>query len=427
MVAVATEDCAVVDSPYWLHAGCRIVRVVSVGGGRGVVASEAIEPGALVLEEPAYLIAESYEAMLDRLQEISDDPVIRDMHPVGTGVERLPDVIAHNWHKPDPEIVEGEVGASVRRERGDFGPLGGTTAAGGSRTVKKLPGGSILGLWPKGSLINHKFGRPNLARSFVVKEEPGPEGSWHEVLYVQYRCIRTVCAGEELLDNYMDLLSPFSRRLEVERNQHGMMCRPDELDHPRTPEWLQRASAGLEASSPADAVSLLAPVCREFMPGGEEARDPALWPPIFELGRALQALRLWPQALGVYAHALKLVMAREPFSVCTCRTLAVLCGCYCARLKAWDGSRRALHRYPLPARCQQAATGCSRNARSVGQNRRGRSAVCVHRRCYRAAWGILVLVPRSPWPTAAREDARRASGAASYEGPFRCRPQPAVR
>lgn len=290
-----------------------------------MVAREAIEPGELVLEEPAYLMAECYGEMLAELQDICDDPVIQDMHPVGTGVERLPDVITHNWHAADPEIVDGEVGAGVRRDRWDLGT---------SRPVRRLPGGSILGLWPKGSLINHNFSRPNLARSFLVKEECALAGGWQEVLYVQYRCIRAVHAGEEMLDNYMALTSTFCGRVEVEHAQHNMICRRDEFDHPRTPEWLQRAEAGRAAARPLDVLRLLVPMCQEFGGEREEVRDPALWPLIFGLGRALQALRLWPQALDVYAHALRLVRLREPFSVCTCRTLAVLCGCSCARLKA---------------------------------------------------------------------------------------------
>ena len=64
--------------------------------------------------------------------------------------------MTHNWHKVDPFVFNSQlVPYSVRKRQ----------AKGQSEKDIKV---DIVGLWPKASLINHNFARPNLTRTYTL-------------------------------------------------------------------------------------------------------------------------------------------------------------------------------------------------------------------------------------------------------------------
>ncbi|CAD7924197.1 unnamed protein product [Amoebophrya sp. A120] len=121
----------------------------------------------------------------------------------------------------------------------------------------------VLGLWPTASLINHNFTAPNVARSFckiisstgktesrTSEDPPHDQPELLEKVIVEYRLIRKVGRGEEILDNYLDLSSHFKKRQEIEVTQHRLRksgCKPDALDHPKAEEF---QAAYTELSAP---------------------------------------------------------------------------------------------------------------------------------------------------------------------------------
>jgi len=253
--------------------------------------SAALAPGTLLLAETALLRAETYEKMVAKMEIMqrrwsssAEGELLRLMHPVGVGGIR--EKIEHNWHTADGELdpFTGELdpllirsghglvreiravenahgGAALHSEGGDDDDVlsappdlrearhrlsvGEVEKLWKSREEAKAKAteeeSQLLGIWPVASLINHSFARPNVARSFskvVVENENGKENE-HEVehstvkLIVQYRLIRKLRPGEEVLDNYLDLASTFQKRYQVEHEQHKMaasLCTPDAFD-----------------------------------------------------------------------------------------------------------------------------------------------------------------------------------------------------
>lgn len=213
----------------------------------------------------------------------SEGELLRLMHPVGvTGIREK---IEHNWHTADGELDPFTGFLDPLRIRSGHGlareiaaveedaakPLGPAEEDGDGELMTSAPPEDlreysrhrlsageveklwkqhqgakadvdvdvdVLGLWPVASLINHSFARPNVARSFskvvVVETESESEPRPGVVkLIVQYRLIRELRPGEEVLDNYLDLACAFPKRYQVEHEQHKIAasrCTPDAFD-----------------------------------------------------------------------------------------------------------------------------------------------------------------------------------------------------
>jgi len=248
-------------------------------GGRAIVATERIPVGSLILEENPILNATDYDALLQKCRAVSEPSVVavlETMFPQGKGTARYESVIAHNWHSVDPPPVNG-------------------------KWANMEP---MVGLWPVASLINHSFNRPNVCRTFRMKDD---------VAWVQYRTTREVEDGEEILDNYLDLRAPFSQRTEVEEKQHGLRSEKDCFDSARADEILA-AHAHLRSEYLQDPENGAFLNVMELTQEASTMEDPALSEVFLDFADMADQEGLNEYALNAEAAALELACKREPFS-----------------------------------------------------------------------------------------------------------------
>lgn len=300
-------------------------------GGRGVFLcaegdATCIPQGTLLVEEAPLVLARDYPTLERYLLALCSGAQSCPPADLGVAVtsgesqEAIRHAVATMYAGP------GSEGASLRqRVRG--------VLARNMHTADPLPWNGCppddsgpIGLWPTGSMINHSFTRPNVARSFVQKSRA-----------VQYRAIREIHPGEELLDNYLDSCSSYVDRARIMRNQHGLTEARDGFDC--APALLAEATAAITkarariaARAHDEALYALLPL-RERLLHARPAcscdrsgtacscarkavplEDPALAVFFDTLGEVALAADLPDLAQSNWERALELVTKREPSS-----------------------------------------------------------------------------------------------------------------
>lgn len=257
--------------------------VKGMHGGRGIFADTKLPLGALILEERPLLYASSYEALLQKCRSETDADVVEvleTMYPQGRGLSRMESVIAHNWHNVDPPPLNGKWASNKH----------------------------FVGLWPTASLINHNFNCPNVTRTFKEAED-GPE--W----VVQYRTIREIAEGEEILDNYLDPRSSYAQRVSVERDQHGISSRRDEFDAPSIMiEQIMKSFDEIKADYAADSEGAAFMNLLSMTEEISRYKDPCLAEIFMFLSDISLKEDCLTYSLKADAMALELLTAREPMS-----------------------------------------------------------------------------------------------------------------
>jgi len=279
----------------YLHADLE-VRPLS-GRGRGVIATRTIRAGELLLLDTPLATAESYEVLLEVLGTRSrDDEAFRRKvlsmcgdasdeaarAKVGQPPSKLllRNIVRHNYHGVDPTPINGEL----------------------------LLGEPTVGLWPLGSLVNHSL-RPNVTRTFAGHCSC-------------YRSIKPIAAGEEVLDNYLDLRLPRSMRQDMMRRNHGMDDEgPDACDAAAASvEEVQAACKGAmahqgEATQEVAQASfvVLAGVTNKIMEIG--VQDPVFADVFRDFALLAGQLGDVDMSLQGLAQAIEFATAREPYSV----------------------------------------------------------------------------------------------------------------
>jgi len=285
-------------------------------GGRGMFVrsgAPTLAPGTLLVEGSPVILAADYPSLKRYLLALcgsdmqhlpQDEHVVVPRaesketicHAVGimyagpgmqvaTLRQRVRGVLAHNMHSADPLPWNGK--------------------------SPELSG--PIGLWPCGSLINHSFLGPNVARSFEQNSKK-----------VQYRAIRPLHAGDELLDNYLDSCCSHAERVRTMRDQHGLVEPRDALDCPQT--VLAEAAAAVDrahkllslqqherADAAEAALYAMLPTREKLLQDGPP-QDPALVPFFATLGEIACAAGLPDLAASNWERSLELITRREPFS-----------------------------------------------------------------------------------------------------------------
>lgn len=298
------------DAPRYLHDALE-VRAFP-GRGRGVVALRDVEAGALLCLDSPLLTAGSYDELVSRLTErtLEDKTFRRQVlsmcgdpsdEAARANVDSPPsppllrNIVRHNYHGVEAPPVDGE-----------------------------LPSGrpAVVGLWPLASLINHSL-RPNLTRTFVGH-------------CICARSIRSIKAGEEVLDNYLDLRLPAAMRQDLLRKNHGISDEgPDDCDGPADAvaeardahtSILERFDLAKRKASQA-AFKELAELTNRCDDLG--VSDPSLAEVFKDFGIVAGRLGDVDLALQGLARAVELATARERYSVISCvlalRMLHVAC------------------------------------------------------------------------------------------------------
>jgi len=257
--------------------------VKGMHGGRGIFAGKKLGIGTLILEERPLIYAGSYESLLQKCRSETDPAIVEvleTMYPQGRGLSRMESVIAHNWHTVDPPPLNGKWSSTK----------------------------PFVGLWPTASLINHSFNRPNVTRTFKEAED-GPE------MVVQYRTIREIAEGEEILDNYLDPRSTYVQRLSVERGQHEIPSRRDEFDAPPIMiEQIMKSFDEIKADYAADAEGGAFLNLLSLTDEISKYKDPCFAEIFLYLSDVSIGQDCPAYSLKADAMALELLTAREPMS-----------------------------------------------------------------------------------------------------------------
>lgn len=277
----------------YLHPSVEIQMVP--GRHRGIVALEPLQAGELLLVDSPLIIDSSFEALLQSVSSRAtenlefrrnvlsmcgdpEDEVARNILDVPPELDLLRNILRHNYHCVDLLPIDGALVESELTK--------------------------TCGLWPLGSLINHSL-QPNVARSFAG-------------LSCCYRLIRPLRAGEEVLDNYLDLRFPMASRQEMLTKNHNMTDEgPDAFDAPV--EFVAKFQGDHESmSKPNDLESAqscfvkLAELTNSCPP---DARDPAFSDVFRDFALIASELGDAEMSLNGFAQAIELATAREPFSL----------------------------------------------------------------------------------------------------------------
>lgn len=203
-------------------------------------------------------------------------------------VQRVPGVLSRNMHSVDPLPLEGRLAL----EEG------------------------VVRLWPTASLVNHSFAEPNVTRCFV----PG-------CCTLQFRALRDLRPGVELLDNYLDPCSTYAERARMMLRQHGLIESRHALDAaPSLAEAESIVASARESLSEGDAdrCFLLLTALVDCVRG---AADPALAGCIDLFAQAAHAAGLDSTSWSAWSRALGLLQGREPYSyqtVALCTRVALV-------------------------------------------------------------------------------------------------------
>lgn len=294
----------------FLHPGVE-VRLVP-GRGRGIVATQSLEAGALVLLDSPLMTATGYEELFKaahsktgqdadfrrQLLSMCGDPGDEDAR---SDTERAPsemlvrNIVRHNYHAIEQPPADGDIAA---------------------------PSSPPVGLWPLGSIVNHSL-RPNVARSFAGHASC-------------YRLIRPIAQGDEVLDNYLDLRLPHAMRQEMMRSNHGIDDEgPDALDapadavkeiqasHAKSQKLLKKGSLKSSQAAFKD----LADISNRIVEIG--VADPCFTDIFRDFGIVVGRLGDADMSLDGFAKALEHATTREPFNVISCvltlRMLHIAC------------------------------------------------------------------------------------------------------
>jgi hypothetical protein len=217
--STSKKDATTIPSFFYLHPKCIVAEnLPETGGGRGVVVDKKknqksqssqtdsktdsksksaspdseeenlkeIPTGTLLLAEAPLVTAEDYEGLIRQIlleqKPKEENFLYRKMHPemrgpgLGSRRQRAGQVIAHNWHCVDPPLLAGQFrgkaswGRESRdQEKGDRQNKQSSQNGNGMNNNgrNKNPVAQV-GLWPRASLINHNFLKPNVARTFSL-------------------------------------------------------------------------------------------------------------------------------------------------------------------------------------------------------------------------------------------------------------------
>jgi len=267
------------------------------GKGRGVVATEELKPGELILLDSPILTAQSFEDLLgsaiDKCQECDEfratflsmcgddvDAEARAKITEPPSGKLIRNIIRHNYHGVDWPPIDGAI-------------------------FNKEP---VVGLWPLASLINTSL-HPNVTRSCAGYA-------------MCYRIIKPLHVGDEVLDNYLDLRLPHSLRRSMLQSNHGIGDEgPDSFDAPSTAvtqiqEAHEKAKDLLTAGdqeSAQTALMALAELSNRCC--SHEVLDPAFHDTFRDFAITAGQLGDANMCLQGLAKAMEYATAREPFSV----------------------------------------------------------------------------------------------------------------
>mmetsp|Transcript_15786 Transcript_15786/g.29144 ORF Transcript_15786/g.29144 Transcript_15786/m.29144 type:complete len:412 (-) Transcript_15786:71-1306(-) len=281
----------------YLHPGLEVRHVE--GRGRGVVATQSIEAGTLLLLDTPIVTAPSHDELLEAiLSRAKDDANFRRQllsmqgDPSDEAARASPEaplsaslvrnVLRHNYHAVERPPVDGELISSSDN--------------------------ALVGLWPLGSIVNHAL-HPNVTRSFAG----------HAACY---RLIRAINAGDEVLDNYLDLRLPHSQRQEMMRANHSMDdVGPDAFDasasvvakilaaYDKVGKKLEKKKVAVQQS----ALMQLAKISNACSDTGKN--DPAFADIFKDFAILAGQLGDANMCLEGLAKAVEMATAREPFNV----------------------------------------------------------------------------------------------------------------